>query len=1334
MPTILIEEDFETDGNGTRYMTSVSEFTDGSGDYFIRTDGTDIGSFVEYSGLSGANFIAVQDLDGEGGPDTVSLTLAPIDITGATDLTMTALFAEDAASDGAQDWDADALVYVEASIDGGPWIKVLQFASQGATNTQPGVDADFDGIADGAALTSTFTEFGGQIAGTGSLLSLRVTAENLDAGDEDIAFDLLRISGELAPTEVIALDETFDNGAGFDTSGGFFSDGSGDYFGIANAAAGDNFGAGDTPSGLKAYEGADGGYLTGQDLDGEGAFLPVSAEWSGIDIAGLSNLSFQGSFAEFFDDPGDIDANDYLRVEARIDGGEWQTVLAFVGTDFTSGNFNGNFREDTDGDGIGDGDAVNGIFQQFSAGITGSGTSMDLRFSASVDSGDEDFAVDNFRVIGTSGGVAAPAVIARAGDGLAVSEAGTSTDSFTLELATAPAAPVSVTINAPDEQSEVSLDGVNFGGAVTVTLDGTDPVPVLVRAIDDSIDEATTHFGTLSFNVASADADYDGLAVGDLTVAVTDDDVSITLISSIQGSGDASTMVGDEVTVEAVVTGVISNASGGQVGYFLQEEDADSDGDEATSEGVYVFSSTAVMVGDRVRLTADVAEFSDLTELTNVRDLTVLETGAALPSVTQITLGLAADFEAYEGMRVQLVTGSEDPLTVVTNFNLDRFGEIQVAEGNLVQPTQIYDAQTEAAEIADLIAANATARLTIDDSSSAQNPDTVTMIDSGDGTPLTAGDLITADGPTLRLGSQLTDITGIMDERFGGYRIQVDAPLNVIEGSGDRPDVVPDVGGDLQVASFNVLNYFTTLSGGTGPNGDLGPRGATTPEDLARQTDKLVAAISEMGAEVIALQEIENNGFGEGSAIATLVDALNAAIGADVWAFVDPGIDFVGEDAITAGIIYRADQVSLTGSAVLDFAEEGAADTWAIIEQIQETTGDIVGDFQRNRPSVAATFETLDGAELTVSANHFKSKGPSGLDSLLSAAQSADVDPALITALQNDPNFDQGDGQGFWNGVRAEAATELASWLQTNPTGANSLENLLVLGDLNSYAKEDPVQALQAGGLTDLANEYLGEDAYSYVFDGQRGTLDYGMASDGLLDNVTGVAEWHINADEPDLLSYSSRFNNAAFYNADPFAVSDHDPLLIGLTLDPAVQTLATRIDFEDSRFVLNRISYSEGGVEIASDRVPLIARNLTVEGSDITVSAQGRGPNFLTFAGDGVGVWSPLDDRIWRDEARQIDGSESVTFTLDDSGRLTDATDVAFDLISVSGGGRVKLSLYDDGELVERVRLGVVDGRIEHEAVGNFDEVVVGAGGSLAFEIAGVDFTRIEDDSFVFV
>lgn len=1143
-------------------------------------------------------------------------------------------------------------------------------------------------------------------------------------------------SGSTAFTRTTALHETFDDASGFSSSVPFFSDGFGDYFGLAGAASGDDFGDGSTPSGLKPYDGTDGGYLTGQDLDGEGADLPVTAEWTGIDITGLTDLSFQGRFAEFFDAPGDIDADDYLKVEARIDGGAWQTVLMFTGAEFTSGNFNGSFHQDTDLDGSGDGPALTGSLQDFTAAITGSGASLDLRFSASVEAGDEDFAVDDFRVTGTSGGETAPAVIARAGDGLAVAEAG-GTDSFTLELATEPTAPVDVTISASDGQSLISLDGETFAASITATLTGTDPVQVTVRAVDDDLDEAASHQGKLAFTVASDDPAYDGLTINDLTVTIADNDAAVTLISAIQGDGAASSMVGDEVTVEAVVTGIITGTNGQQVGYYLQEEDADSDGNAATSEAIYVYSNQPVTVGDQLRVTGSVSEFGGLTQLENLQSTEVLATGQALPSVTQITLGMRGDFETFEGMRVQLLTGSEDPLTVVTNFNLDRFGEIEVAEGNLTQPTQILDPDSQAAEVAELAAANAAARFVIDDGSTAQNPDRVTMIDSGDGTPLEAGDPLTATGPTLRLGTELNGVTGIMDQRYGGYRIQVDKPLDVIDGTGQRPTEVPDVGGDLQVASFNVLNYFTTLNdgnGGTGPGGDLDPRGATTAADLARQTDKLVTALTQMDAEIVALQEIENNGFGDDSAIAALVDALNEKAGADVWAYVDPGRNFLGDDAITTGIIYRSDQVSLKGTAVLDYTENSSAATQAIADQITAATGTDFPDLQRNRPALAATFETAEGGEVTVTASHLKSKGDSGLADLLSAAEDAGLDPALIDALKNDSNFDQGDGQAFWNGVRAEAAAELAEWLASNPTGADSTDNQLVLGDLNSYAKEDPVQALVDAGMTDLATEWLGEDAYSYVFDGQRGTLDYGMGSQGIRDNVTGVAEWHINADEPDLFSYSSQFNDPTFYNDDPFAVSDHDPLLIGLELDAPTSTVVARADFLDPRVLLNRVSYSEDGTTIASDRVLFPTSRMKIEGSDITVSAEGKGPSVLTLQGKALGIYSLFGDNPFRSEATRVDEREAIRFSMDDGGRLADALDATFEFTNVSGRGAVQLAFYDDGKLVDQVDATIRDGAIYHEADAAFDAVTVRATGNLAFELAAAEFARIEEDGFQFV
>ena len=485
--------------------------------------------------------------------------------------------------------------------------------------------------------------------------------------------------------------------------------------------------------------------------------------------------------------------------------------------------------------------------------------------------------------------------------------------------------------------------------------------------------------------------------------------------------------------------------------------------------------------------------------------------------------------------------------------------------------------------MAQVIEGNLNNRLIIDDGQSGQNPDAFEFIpnltpgDNGNGI-LDAGDTFNAEGPTLRLGSEITgvtgdagqdDITGVMTFSFGEYRMLIDGQLVIDPATNEdaRPATPADVGGDIQVAAFNVLNYFTSFSDSAATNPAGQARGASSASDLDRQTTKLVEAFFETGAEVFAIQEIENNGFGADSAIAALVDALNAeaalrGTGAS-YAFVDPTSDAgpIGTDAITTGLIYDTTAVNLVNSDFRVFDEVSAADTFAVAEVLNPFvgSGDQLGDFQRNRPVVAAEFEDkASGETFTVASNHFKSKGDSNLADLAKAAQAfldgggTGITQADIDALRADPNFDQGDGQGFWNAVRADAAGELTTWLETGYNGTGT-ENVLLLGDFNAYAKEDPVQTIaEDPDYVDLIDSFIGqEDAFSFVFDGQQGTLDQALASDDIAALVTGVTEWHINAQEPDLLNYNSRFNDPGFFSPDVFASSDHDPLILGLDMQP---------------------------------------------------------------------------------------------------------------------------------------------------------------------------------------
>ena len=591
-------------------------------------------------------------------------------------------------------------------------------------------------------------------------------------------------------------------------------------------------------------------------------------------------------------------------------------------------------------------------------------------------------------------------------------------------------------------------------------------------------------------------------------------------ISEIQGSGFASTQEGVFASVSAVVTATLAN------GFFLQEEDSDADADPTTSEGIFVFTGdtpgveiSSVTIGDLVTVTGEVSEFFGLTQIT-ASTASVIGT-AALPTAANLSLPftMTADLEAVEGMRVSIAPSSSDaPLTVIELFNLDRFGEIVLSEGSQIQPTQLFDAQTQAQEIADLTAQNQSNRLIIDDGVNGSNPDSFAYIpntsagDNGNGILDAEDDF--SQGGTIRIGAELTaPVEGILTYSFGDYKV---IPTEVLQldpatNEGAREPDAPDVGGNLKVISFNALNYFTTLDGG---------RGARTPEDLVRQTDKLVNSLVELDGDIVGLQEIENNGFGEGSAIATLVDALNAKLGEDVYTFADPmtADGLIGSDAITTGFIYKADVVNVNDVTVFEFNDSE--------------------DRQLNRPAVVAAFEVKDGESagevVTIAVNHFKSKGPSGLDG---------DDPTL------NPDVDQGDGQGFWNATRTEAAEALTDFLAGDPLNTGD-PDFLIIGDLNAYNEEDPVQAIEAAGYDNLLEQFVGaEDAFSFVFNGQRGALDQALSSNTLTLQVTGVEEWHINSLEPDLLSYNSSFTDARFYSDDVYASSDHDPLIIGLDL-----------------------------------------------------------------------------------------------------------------------------------------------------------------------------------------
>ena len=244
--------------------------------------------------------------------------------------------------------------------------------------------------------------------------------------------------------------------------------------------------------------------------------------------------------------------------------------------------------------------------------------------------------------------------------------------------------------------------------------------------------------------------------------------------------------------------------------------------------------------------------------------------------------------------------------------------------------------------------------------------------------------------------------------------------------------------------------------------------------------------------------------------------------------------------------------------------------------------------------------DNTTGGIFTVAVNHLKSKG----------SDCNDV---------GDP--DLGDGAGNCNITRTLAAQALVDWLATDPTNSGDSDSLII-GDLNSYDKEDPIDAIKAGpddilgtadDYTDLVFQYQGEDAYSYVFDGQIGYLDYGLASASLTSQITGVADWHVNADEPDLIDYDMNFKlpaQDALYAPDPYRYSDHDPVIIGLDLKATCNGLPATIIGTPGDDVI----YGTNG----SDVIVGLGGNDTIYGGNANDVICGDAGNDTIYGGNG--------------------------------------------------------------------------------------------------------------------
>lgn len=654
------------------------------------------------------------------------------------------------------------------------------------------------------------------------------------------------------------------------------------------------------------------------------------------------------------------------------------------------------------------------------------------------------------------------------------------------------------------------------------------------------------------------------LALGLSALVASPAEAAAVSIADVQGTGSATPLAGQAVTVEGVVTADYREASG-YAGIVIQTAGSGgaTDATPGASDGIFVYLGSqdpAVAIGDLVRVTGTASERQGQTQISaSATDL--VRAAVGVPAATPLPDTLrGADRESLESM---LVTPTGD-YRVGSAHQLETYGTLWLSAGADL-PVKATDVVRPGAEADRIAADNRARRLLLDDGYNIQL--TNAAYPAGATQPYYTADRVVRNGDV----PVFPTTPYVLAYGFDDWRLQPTTPLTSLDAAGrvptftagnPRPATSPEVGGDVRIAGFNVLNYFTTL----------GERGARTAEEFGRQRAKIVTAITGLDAQVVTLMEIENSTrFGEpaDTATADLVRGLNDAAGKRVWDYVrtPAALATTPTDEIQNAIIYRTDAVTPVGAAATQIDES----VWG-----------------NAREPVAQSFRGGDRT-FTVVANHLKSKSGSG------------TQPA--------------DGQGFFNADRvaqAKAVARFASELQAS----SGSDLLYLLGDFNAYAQEDPIQVLRDAGFVDLVPAKApGERTYS--FDGEVGSLDHVLATGAGAAAVTGVGVWDVNAPE-----WAEReYGGAATDGSSAFRSSDHDPVKVGLD---TIRDASTLVGYADRLLARSGqpVTYTvrlAAGATAPTGRVQILDRGRAIASVDLAAADAGRATVTLPRLSRGI-------------------------------------------------------------------------------------------------------------------
>lgn len=371
------------------------------------------------------------------------------------------------------------------------------------------------------------------------------------------------------------------------------------------------------------------------------------------------------------------------------------------------------------------------------------------------------------------------------------------------------------------------------------------------------------------------------------------------------------------------------------------------------------------------------------------------------------------------------------------------------------------------------------------------------------------------------------------------------------------PDV--DINGkhSLLVCTMN-LEYYMTEQYSSGSS-DPGPR---NDEQHQRQREKVSKALAKINADLYGFLELQ---LGEG-AIKELASDLTSNTGRNFTYITDASS--ASGTFIRAGFVYAPDKLEPVGA--LQEIETGV----------------------QHRKKMQAFRERSTGEVFIFSANHFKAKSGGGTGG----------------------NADQGDGQGGYNTTRmAEANAVLNTFNKYKVNQVIRDSDILIMGDLNAYAKEDPIYVFLDAGMTDLHRYFHADTSYSYVYRSEAGYLDHAICSPSMLPQITGMSAYHINSDESDDYTYDKSDDLTMF------RCSDHDPVLVGLRLDSTLVPISSVVAVNSWKV------YEDGGNIIISHAYdagdPSYFRLYTVDGR-LLDSGQITDEQFMVKRPDQTGIY----------------------------------------------------------------------------------------------------------------